>query len=528
MSFQANTQYINYGRNWLSLVIITNEYIRHEFGIKRMPLSKDIMNFRWNMEKTAKEIGHATSLKNLLLDAQKAVEGNVPYASLGAHVPNDYFPDIRIKNAKLNSIQQDNSDIDTSLTIGGRYSKNIIKTDVPFSVGAMSYGSVKLPAKIALHFALNRLAENGIRVLMNTGEGGALPWEVYGSEKSREHLSKSHWDSILQYTDRLLKDSNLDGIDMDKLFQRKYPLVVQYASGRFWKDPSYLLNADGIEIKIGQGAKIGHGGLLPGSKVTELVAENRGILPNKPAHSPSRHLDILGPEDLVAKVLELRELTNWEMPIIVKVGASRIYDDMEIILKSYADAATVDGLAGGTGAAPFEVREDIGINTIASLFPIRNAIADYYKTHDNDGFKLLMNGGIWDSERVAKVLALGADGVGIGTGFLLAMGCTLIQECHTDICPAGITGSHEKLDVENSADGIFNYIKTTKTELENIAGSLGRKSIHDMNPDDLVVSDLLTSIVSKLKFLDGTDYVSKIKQRIENAMAVLNLQGGNS
>lgn len=490
--------------------------------IKKMPLPKEIMNFRWNLEKMAKNEGHKINSKNLLLDAQKAANGSVPYASLGAHVPNDYFPNIKIKNAKLNA-SEDYSNVDTSLTIGGRYSKNVIKTDVPFSVGAMSFGSVKLPAKIALHLALNKLANIGIKVLMNTGEGGALPWEIYGTKESRERLSKKHWDSILEFTEKLLKKNNLESMDVDTLFQRSYPLVVQYASGRFWKDPAYLLNADGIEIKIGQGAKIGHGGLLPGSKVTKMVAENRGILPHKPAHSPSRHLDILGPEDLVAKILELRELTQWRVPIIVKVGASRIYDDMEIILKSYADAATADGLAGGTGAAPFEVREDIGINTIASLYPIRKAISDYYSTRERDNFKLLINGGIWDSERVAKVMALGADGVGIGTGFLLAMGCTLIQECHTDICPAGITGTAEKLDVEKSAEGIFNYIKTTKNELQNIAGSLGRDNLNEITMTDLIVDDTLTSIVTKLPFEDGQDYSSKISHQIENIISSLGL-----
>ncbi|MDH3657490.1 MAG: FMN-binding glutamate synthase family protein [Nitrosopumilus sp.] len=505
--------------------MMANLFIGRAKNPREVPLPKDVMNYRWDMAKVVKNEGHIADLKNLLLDAQKAADGLVPYASLGAHSQNDYFSNIMINNAKINSTQ-DYSDVDASLVIGGRYSKKIIKTDVPFSVAGMSYGSVKLPAKISLHLALNNLAKKGIKVLMNTGEGGALPWEIYGTEKCREKLSKAHWDSILQYTDKLLRANHLEGMDVDELFTREYPIVVQYASGRFWKDPAYLLNADGIEIKIGQGAKIGHGGILPGSKVTELVAENRGILAHKPAHSPSRHLDILGPEDLVAKVLELRELTNWETPIIVKVGASRVYDDMEIILKSYADCATVDGLVGGTGAAPYEVREDIGINTIASLLPIRNAINDYYETHNKDDFKLLVNGGIWDSDRIAKTIALGADGVGIGTGFLLAMGCTLIQECHTDICPAGITGSHEKLDVEKSTEGIFNYIQATKTELHNIAGSLGKKKIEDMEMTDLSVNDLLTSIVSELPFSDGTNHVSKIQSKIDNAINTLNLQGG--
>ncbi len=251
---------------------------------------------------------------------------------------------------------EDYSDINISMTIGKRYSDNIITSDVPFFVSGMSYGSLKLPAKIALHIALNRLAKEEIRVIMNTGEGGALPWEIYGSDNIKSKVSSVRQDSISDYTKRLLREHQLDYIDREDLFCRLYPLVTQYASGRFWRDPAYLLNADAIEIKIGQGAKIGHGGLLLGQKVTELVAENRGIPAYKSAHSPSRHLDILGPEDLVAKVLELREITDWKIPIIVKIGASRIYDDIEIILKSYADCAAIDGFVGGTGAAPWEVR----------------------------------------------------------------------------------------------------------------------------------------------------------------------------
>lgn len=482
-----------------------------------MPLPKEVMNLRWNLAQILKKEGFSPDLKNLLLDAQKAIDGQVPYASLGAHSLHDYFANIRILGAQLNS-SDDHNDVDTSLTIGGRYSENIIKTDVPFFVAGMSYGSVKLPAKIALHLALNKLAENGIRVLMNTGEGGALPWEIYGSEKARSELSSKHWNSILQYTNKLLRAYQLDHLDVEKLFTRNYPLVVQYASGRFWRDPAYLLNADAIEIKIGQGAKIGHGGVLPGYKVTELVAENRGIIPHKPAHSPSRHLDILGPEDLVAKVLELRELTEWKKPVIVKVGASRVYDDVEIILKSYADAVSVDGLVGGTGAAPYEVREDIGVNTIPALLCAKKAISDYYKNHKQDDFKLLIHGGIYDSERIVKSIALGANGAGIGTGFLLAMRCTLIQECHTDVCPAGITGSAEKFDFEGSIDGIINYIKATKRELQSIAGSMRRKSLEGIGMSDLIVDDYLTSLITKLPLEDSSTFRTKIRNQIEKIL----------
>jgi glutamate synthase domain-containing protein 2 len=302
-------------------------------------------------------------------------------------------------------------------------------------------------------------------------------------------------------------------------------LITQYASGRFWRDPSYLLNADAIEIKIGQGAKIGHGGLLPGPKVTELVAENRGIPPYKVAHSPSRHLDILGPEYLVAKILELREITDWKIPIIVKIGSSRVYDDIEIILKSYADAASIDGLVGGTGAAPWELRDIIGINTLPSLKPAKEAIYDYYLNHQNDKFQLLVHGSIWDAERIAKCIALGASGVGIGTGFLLCMGCTLVQDCYTNMCPAGLTGSYEKLDIEKSIDSIVNYVKGTLIELKNIARSLGRKSIHDIRKEDLVAMDQLSSIVSDLPLEDGQTHIDIIKGRIATVLKEKNLIG---
>ena len=408
------------------------------------------------------------------------------------------------------------NNIDTAFTLGGRYSSNVITTRRAIFCFWDDYGSLKLPAKIALHLALNRLAKEGINMIMNTGEGGALPWELYGSEESWSNVSKKRREIILDYAERLLKEHNLESIDRDLLFSRFYPLVTQYASGRFWKDPSYLLSADAIEIKIGQGAKIGHGGLLPGPKVTDLVAENRGIPPYKAAHSPSRHLDILGPEDLVAKVLELREITDWRTPIIVKVGCSRVYDDIEIILKSYADATSIDGFVGGTGAAPWELRDIVGINIIPSLIPSREAIDDYYSHEERDEFRLLVHGGVWDSERIAKCIALGADGVGIGTGFILSMGCTVVQDCYTNACAAGITGSYEKLDIETSVTGIVNYVKGTLLELKNIAGSLGRKSIHDHSERGSCCNNELTSMICGLPLVDGETFNGLVKASVKS------------
>jgi glutamate synthase domain-containing protein 2 len=474
-----------------------------------MSYHKDLLDIKRNLlkESSTTNADYYDPVK-IILDAIKAFDGIVPYSGLGATSTNDYFSSIDLTGSGEIKAKEDYSDVDLSLNIGGRYSNDIITSDVPFFISGMSYGSLKLPAKIVLHIALNKLAEeDGIHVIMNTGEGGALPWEIYGMDT---------WNNrIIEYAERLLKEHNLDSIDREQIFSRKYPLIVQYASGRFWRDPNYLLKADAIEIKIGQGAKIGHGGLLPGSKVTDLVAENRGVPPYKEAHSPSRHLDILGPEDLVAKILELREITDWKIPIIVKIGASRVYDDIQIILKSCADSAAIDGYVGGTGAAPWEIREVIGINTIPSIKLGRDAIVNYCSNKKLDKFTLLAHGGIWDSKRIAKCIALGANGVGIGTGFLLAMGCTLIQDCYTNNCPAGLTGSYEKLNIQQNVQRIINYIKGTMFELQNIVGSLGKKTVKDLSTADLFATDEISNIVSGIG-LSKKNYFKQITEKIRD------------
>jgi methylamine---glutamate N-methyltransferase subunit C len=475
-----------------------------------MSYHKDVLDIKRNLLKESSTPSNANYYDSakMILDARKAFDGIVPYSGLGATSTNDYFSSIDLIGSGEIKSKEDYSDVDLSLKIGGRYSNDIITSDVPFFISGMSYGSLKLPAKIVLHIALNKLAEeDGIHVIMNTGEGGALPWEIYGTDI---------WNTrIIEYAERLLKEHNLDSIDREQIFCRKYPLIVQYASGRFWRDPNYLLKADAIEIKIGQGAKIGHGGLLPGSKVTDLVAENRGVPRYKEAHSPSRHLDILGPEDLVAKVLELREVTDWKIPIIVKIGASRVYDDVQIILKSCADSAAIDGYVGGTGAAPWEIREVIGINTIPSIKLGKDAIVNYCSNRKLDNFTLLAHGGIWDSKRIAKCIALGANGVGIGTGFLLAMGCTLIQDCYTNNCPAGLTGSYEKLDIKKNVQRIINYIKGTMFELQNIIGSLGKKTIKDLDTTDLFATNEISNLVSGLGLIKK-NYFKQITEKIRD------------
>ena len=144
---------------------------------------------------------------------------------------------------------------------------------------------------------------------------------------------------------------------------------------------------------------------------------------------------------------------------------------------------------------------------------VTDAINDYYSNKGTNEFKLLAHGGIWDSKRIAKCIALGANGVGIGTGFLISMGCTLVQDCYTNTCPAGLTGSYEKLNIENSVKRIINYIKGTMIELQNIVGSIGKKRIKDLDKEDLFATDEISNIVSGLSS-NNTNYSKQNKDKI--------------
>lgn len=458
-----------------------------------------------------------------------AETGKPAYKGLGATAP-QHFRHMKLRQdvSGLDSVDAAYADrLSGGLTIGGRYSRQVIESEIPFYVAGMSFGSLKLPMKIAIHLAANRLAqEHGIHLIVNTGEGGALPWEIYGKPEHWDAITHNNLQKMYEFVGELLTayHINFDSSQAQRefikrmLFNREYPLVVQAASGRFWKDPNYLKNADGIEVKIGQGAKIGHGGLLPGPKVDENVAYIRGIPPWNDARSPARQLHILGPEDLVSYVLELREITDWKVPIIVKVGASHVYNDMKIILKSVADAGAVDGLTGGTGAAPVKVQNVIGISTEPAIVEARRAIDDFFRdTGRYDGnFKFLASGGTLDWEHMLKARLLGADGIGMGTSFMLATGCTLVMTCNTNMCPAGITGSPEKFNMYEGAEQIVKYVVAAAKKFREVAQS-GPKL------DSLVTNNDFVSAFSGIKLSDGRTYrdvVSENARKIVERMQI--------
>ena len=281
-----------------------------------------------------------------------------------------------------------------SETIIGKSSKHPLKLKTPIMIAAMSFGALSKPAKLALAQASSMVGTSA-----NTGEGGMLPEE--------RKLSKI--------------------------------LIAQYSTARFGVNEAYLKSADAIEIKIGQGAKPGQGGLLPAFKVTDEIAELRKVPKGKDIHSPPSHPDINSVEELKAKVKWIRELTGGK-PIIIKLGAGDVEKDVELALKAGPDAIAIDGMEGGTGAAPRVMLDDFGIPTISALVKAR-------KVMDKLGAKqdLIIGGGLNKGADMAKALALGADAVFVGWSLITAMGCINCGQCSSGKCPMGVMTQDLKL-----------------------------------------------------------------------------------
>jgi len=326
----------------------------------------------------------------------------------------------------------------SSETIIGKNSKKPIVLETPIIIGAMSFGALSKEAKIALAKASTMAG-----TMENTGEGGVLLEE-------RE-------------------------------FSRR--LIIQYSTGRFGITEEILKKADAVEIKIGQGAKPGQGGLLPKEKITEEIAQIRNVPVGKDIHSPAYHLDIKNIDDLEKKVNWLKSLTGG-VPIIIKLAAGDIENDVGLAVKANPDIIAIDGMEGGTGAAPEVISNEVGTPTLVALARARKIL-------DKIGARqeLWIGGGLNNGGDFAKALALGADAVFCATSLLIAMGCTYCRLCYLGKCPKGIATQdvelRKKLNVEESAQKIANFIKNSTEEIKMIAGVCGENDIHKLNKGHL-------------------------------------------
>ncbi len=312
-----------------------------------------------------------------------------------------------------------------------------LRLETPILFSAMSYGSISYNACLALARAAKIAG-----TFYNTGEGGL------------------HRD----------------------LYEYGPNTIVQVASGRFGVHPQYLEAAAAIEIKIGQGAKPGIGGHLPGEKVSEEISQTRMIPVGTDALSPAPHHDIYSIEDLRQLIYALKEATNYTKPVSVKIAAvHNVAPIASGIVRAGADIVAIDGVRGGTGAAPTVIRDNVGI-------PIELAIAAVDSRLRQEGIRnqasLIAAGGFRNSADIIKAIALGADAVYIGTAALVAMGCHVCQKCYTGKCNWGIATQDpyltKRLNPDIATRRLVNLLRAWSLEIKDMLGGMGINAIESL------------------------------------------------
>jgi glutamate synthase domain-containing protein 2 len=302
----------------------------------------------------------------------------------------------------------------------------------------------------------------------------------------------------------------------------------QCIQSRYGFNPHHAQLADAIEVFIGQGQKVGMGGHLMGQKVTDQVAEMRSLPAGIDQRSPARHPDWMGPDDLALKVAELRELTDNQVPIQLKLGASRVYDDVRMAAKCDPDSIFLDSMEGSTGAGPHVAAANTGIPGIGAVREARRALDDVGKSGD---ITLVYAGGIRDGVDMAKALALGADAIAIGTAGLIALNCNkdipeadfekemgveagYCYHCHTGRCPVGVATQdpvlRSRLDPTEAAERVYNMLNTMTLEAQLMARACGKTNLHSLEPEDLAALTMEASAMAKVP-LAGTDMTVGVK-----------------
>jgi glutamate synthase domain-containing protein 2 len=366
----------------------------------------------------------------------------------------------------------------TNVVLGTRFAKKPIEIKIPVTIAGMSFGALSGPAKEALGRGATAMGTS-----TTTGDGGM-------TEEERQH-SKT--------------------------------LVYQYLPSRYGMNPDDLRRADAIEIVVGQGAKPGGGGMLLGQKISPRVAAMRTLPEGIDQRSACRHPDWTGPDDLTIKIQELREVTEWEKPIYVKIGATRPYFDVALAVKAGADVVVLDGMQGGTAATQEVFIEHVGLPTLAAIRPAVQALQDL-DMHRK--VQLIVSGGIRNGADVAKVLALGADAVAIGTAALIALGdndprleeeyrkigstAGAYDDWHEGRDPAGITTQDPalaaRLDPVKAARRLSNYLAVLTMETQIIARACGKSHVLNLEPEDLVALTVESAAMARLP-LAGTDWI---------------------
>jgi glutamate synthase domain-containing protein 2 len=423
----------------------------------------------------------ATFDRNVIHEIQRAAEtGIYDIRGFGAKRALPHFDDLVFLGASMSRypLEGYREKCATDVTLGTRFARKPLELKIPITIAGMSFGALSANAKEALGRGATEMGTS-----TTTGDGGMTPEE-------RGH---------------------------SKL------LVYQYLPSRYGMNPDDLRKADAIEIVLGQGAKPGGGGMLLGQKISDRVAEMRTLPKGIDQRSACRHPDWTGPDDLAIKIEELREITDWEKPISIKIGASRTYYDVKLAVKAGADVVVLDGMQGGTGATQDVFIEHVGIPTLPAL---RQAVEALQEMDMHRKVQLIVSGGIRTGADVAKALAMGADAVSIGTAALIALGCNnpkyqadyeklgsaagFFDDYQDGRDPAGISTQDPelaaRLDPVAGGRRLANYLRVLTLETQTLARACGKSHVHNLEPEDLAALTIEAAAMAKVP-LAGTSWI---------------------
>ena len=418
-----------------------------------------------------------------------AASGLYEIRGLGAKRAMPHFDDLLFLGASLSRypLEGYREKCSSKTVLGTRFAKKPVQLEMPITIAGMSFGALSANVKEALGRAATAVGTS-----TTTGDGGMTEEERRSSKT----------------------------------------LIYQCLPSRYGFNPDDVRRADAIEVVIGQGAKPGGGGMLLGQKINPRVARMRVLPEGVDQRSAARHPDWTGPDDLTIKIIELREITDWQVPIFVKIGATRVFNDVKLAVHSGADVVVVDGMQGGTAATQTTFIENVGIPTLAA---VRQAVEALEDLNMKGRVQLVVSGGIRSGADVAKALAMGADAVSIGQGVLFALGCnsdTYISHgqhvdatadyaalgvtpghchhCHTGRCPVGVTTQdavlEQRLTPEVGAQRVKNYLKTLNMELTTIARACGKQNVHHLEREDLVALTVEAAAMAGVP-LAGTSWI---------------------
>ena len=423
----------------------------------------------------------ATFPQNVLDEIHRAAdEGIYEIRGFGAKRTLPNFDDLVFLGASMSRypLEGYREKCATNVVLGTRYAKRPIELKIPITIAGMSFGSLGAHAKEALGRAATSMGTS-----TTTGDGGMTEEERQSSKT----------------------------------------LVYQVLPSRYGLNPDDVRRADALEVVVGQGAKPGGGGMLLGHKITQRVAEMRDLPQEIDQRSACRHPDWTGPDDLEIKIQELREITDFEIPIYVKVGATRVSYDVALAVKSGADVIVVDGMQGGTAATQDVFIEHVGIPTLPA---VRMAVEALQELGMHRKVQLIVSGGIRSGADADKAFALGADAVSIGSAAMVALGCNrdlyvedyaalgtapgYCHHCHTGRCPVGITTQdadlEERLRPEQGARWLRNYLSTMVLEIQTLARACGKTHVLNLEPEDLTALTIEAAAMAKVP-LAGTNWI---------------------